>query len=384
MKPRIAIFHPILKAGGGSQAIPLWLAAGIKDFGPVTLISMGEIDLSELNRFYGTGLEAGEIERLSLPVPRWLRHNFDAFKAYRLHRFSKENASKFDVLISTYNVMDFGRRGIQFIADFCFDDNVRRRFDAVAAGARGALYKKSPFRSAYLGFSDIMARRTKKGWMQNLTVANSVWSQNILSRYYGLESTVIYPPVTGVFPESPWEKRENGFLVVGRLQPEKRLERVVAILSRVRSEGFDVHLHIIGRIDDSPYVRTISRLCQQNRNWAYMEGMKGGREKNEFLTRHRFGLSGRQNEPFGIAVGEMVKAGCLVWVPDGGGQTEIVEHPQLTFRDDDEAVDKIMTVLKSNSLQDTLRAHLAGQAGKFSQERFMTEARSLFVRFLEG
>jgi glycosyltransferase involved in cell wall biosynthesis len=382
--PRVAIVHPTLSVGAGSEAVPVWLAMALKDVARVTLITMGAIDLAILNKFFGTSLDLRTVDLVSIPRLRWMKSGFAALQGFPLHRYCRMHVNDHDVWISTYNVMNFGGPGLQFIADFSFDDELRREFDNVAPGVKAFWYRRSPLRSAYLGLSHLLSGRIKKGWRNNLTVANSVWSQKVLRERCGLDSSVIYPPVVGRFPDTPWKDRHNGFVVLGRLNPEKNLERVIAIISRVRHQGFDVHLHILGRIEDNPYVKRIVRLCQKNQEWAFMEGLKGGAEKDKFLSSHKFGLSGRQHEPFGIAVGEMVKARCLVWVPQGGGQTEIVEHPQLTFRDDDEAVDKITTILKSNSLQDTLRAHLASQAGKFSQERFMTEARSLFVRFLEG
>ena len=42
------------------------------------------------------------------------------------------------------------------------------------------------------------------------------------------------------------------------------------------------------------------------------------------MATHRYGIHGMREEHFGMAPAEMARAGAIVWVPRGGGQTEIV------------------------------------------------------------
>jgi hypothetical protein len=105
--------------------------------------------------------------------------------------------------------------------------------------------------------------------------------------------------------------------------------------------------------------------------------------KSQMMAGHKYGLSGRENEPFGIAVAEMVKAGCIVFVPNGGGQTEIADHPALIYESDDDAVRKIETVLVDSSLQASLRTHLAAGARRFSVESFQGQIRQVVEEFLK-
>ena len=381
-KPGIAIIHPLLAVGGGSQARALWLATAAKKDYSVALISMGPVDIPALNAFYGTDLDPEEVEVVSIPIPLMLKKRGDALRGYRLARYCKKTKSLFPIMISSYNVMDFGKKGIQFIADFSFDDAARRRLDQALGGIHGLFYKKSLFRQWYLYLGKLLSGESRKGWRQNITVANSQWSQALLKTTYGLESTVIYPPVFGRFPDRPWDQRENGFVAVGRLEPEKRFEFLIQILNEVRAKGFDVHFHIVGKIEDTYYCRSIQRLCARYQDWVSLEGLLIGQKKDEFFSRHKFGISGRWFEPFGIAVAEMTKAGNIVWVPNGGGQVEIVKHNLLTFHNKDEAVTKIIQVLIHRALQEELLAHLRIQANKFAIERFIAESQSLLEKFL--
>ena len=89
-----------------------------------------------------------------------------------------------------------------------------------------------------------------------------------------------------------------------------------------------------------------------------------------------------QSEAFGISVAEMVKAGCLVFVPGEGGQAEIVSHESLMYSGVEDAVEKINTVLRKPQLQAELRDHLEKQGAKFSTNAFMDGLRAAVERFL--
>jgi glycosyltransferase involved in cell wall biosynthesis len=127
----------------------------------------------------------------------------------------------------------------------------------------------------------------------------------------------------------------------------------------------------------------VKKLAHRNKDWVILEGWAVGQRKKELLAGHRYGIHGRENEPFGIAVGEMVNAGCIVFVPNGGGQVEIVDHPALVFKDEADAVEKIAAVLTSNAEQETLRNHLRQSANRFSTESFQAQMRQVVEDFLK-
>ncbi len=159
---------------------------------------------------------------------------------------------------------------------------------------------------------------------------------------------------------------------------------MVEILRRVRELGHDVHLHVIGSFDNSPYARMVHRLCMENSAWVFLEGQKTGQEKASLLAHHRFGIHGRPYEAFGISVAEMVKAGCIPFIPDTGGQVEIVDEPSLCWSDPDDAVAKIDRVLSSDPLQRRFAATLADRAGRFSPAHFGSQFRTIVKDFAQS
>ncbi len=91
-------------------------------------MTMGATSLGRLNEAYGTALDANRIGIVRIPLPRLLRRRGDAPGAplWLARAARARRASTTILLFSSYNVMDFGRRGLQYVSDFSFDDSLRR------------------------------------------------------------------------------------------------------------------------------------------------------------------------------------------------------------------------------------------------------------------
>ena len=94
------------------------------------------------------------------------------------------------------------------------------------------------------------------------------------------------------------------------------------------------------------------------------------------LVANRYGIHAMVDEHFGMAVAEMVRAGCVVFAHASGGPQEILGDSRVLFHDEDEAVAKILATLRSDALQADLRRHLASRADAYSEERFRATLRS--------
>ncbi|MGA3323498.1 MAG: glycosyltransferase family 4 protein [Terriglobia bacterium] len=383
-KVKVAVVHPGL-GFGGSEAPTLWTIEALKKDYAVTLISMGEVDLERLNAYYGTSLAPGDFSIQRAPLPVGLRGTakFAGLKGRFLLRYVRRVAPEFDILISGYGPMDFGKPGLQMIADFSFVEEWRLELNPSFRTRKAWFYGNTLVRSVYLRLNDCIARVRPEGWKQNLTLANSAWSADRLLKKYGIPSQVVYPPVAIDFPPIPYADRDRGFVCLGRVAPEKCMDSIIEILQKVRERGHDVHLHILGGIDDSDYGRRVRGLAEQFREWVFLEGWTLGDRKRELLAGHRFGIHARPNEPFGIAVAEMVQAGCVVFVASGGGQVEIVNHPALIYENVADAVEKIIAVLTSEAEQEKLRNHLRQGSNSYSVKTFVDEMRRVVAEFIE-
>jgi glycosyltransferase involved in cell wall biosynthesis len=305
------------------------------------------------------------------------RHN-------QLLRAARQVRTHYDVIIGTNNEADFGCRGIQYIHFPRFNDpRVDPRVQRSLDPSTYSWYHRSNtamgwyFRlcGAVSGFS--MARMR-----ENLTLVNSDWTGRVFHETHGVEPVTLYPPVASDFPDVPWERREHGFVCIGRISPEKRLGLIVTILAAVRARGHDVHLHIVGVVDDPEYYHVVQRLQAENPAWVQVDVDLPRHELARLVARHRYGIHGMEHEHFGIAVAEMVNAGCIVFVPGSGGQVEIIgDHSELIYATANEAVDKIAAMLDAPAWQQTLRSQLALRRRRFSAEAFMHQMRSIVERF---
>ena len=385
-RPRAAVIHPRLSYGG-SETGAMWTLQALKHDYDVTLVSGGEVDLQRLNNYYGTDHRRGEfkIHEVRMPLRLDRTAKFAGLRGALFTRECRRLAANFDVITSHYNPIDLGAPLIQFVADFSFAPRFQQTLDPSTTCHLRWWYGDSVLRRAYLNLCDFLAPRHPDDWKKNITVANSRWTANLLEKNFGITANrVQFPPVPGIFPAIPWNDKEDGFVCAGRVVPEKRLDEVIRILDRVRQRNFNVHLHILGRLDGSPYANQIRQLASRHSDWVHAEGLVTGQAKRALMARHKFGINGCRREAFGIAVAEQVKAGCITFVPNGGGQTEIVNHPLLTFTDEDDAVRRIQTVLSSPALQEDLRLHLAGQAQELSSGKFTSTVRQLVAEFLNA
>jgi glycosyltransferase involved in cell wall biosynthesis len=106
-------------------------------------------------------------------------------------------------------------------------------------------------------------------------------------------------------------------------------------------------------------------------------------EMTELVARHRYGIHAKPDEHFGIAVAEIVKAGCIVFVPNDGGQVEIVGgDDRLLYRSAEDAVAKILRVMKDPDEQAALRRHLDSRRHLFSTEEFVRHIQDVVRQFL--
>lgn len=382
-KLKIGIAHPRLGWGGSEKRV-LWGIEALKKDYEVTLITAGNFRLEELNRYYGTSLHPNDFEVRQAPLPFFLRNNAKAaaLRGSIYQRFCRRVASDFDVLISAYGPCDFGVPAIHFIPDFSWDNKIRKKLHPIPPGL---IYRDNLLRKMYLFFSRAFANFSGRDLFggEDLMIAVSPWVANLMRDKYGIECKVLFSPVVGDFTSFPHKERESGFVCLGRIAPEKRIERSIEILSKVRQKGHDLHLHIIGGLDNTPYSKFINSLVLNNSTWLMCEGRLFLKDKIEILSKHYFGLHACQGDAFPGAVAEMVKAGCIVFAPKEGGQAEIINHPSLLYGSTEEAVEKIDAVLRDPAIQADLRNHLKKQGAKFSTSKFMDGLRAAVEKFLE-
>ncbi len=380
-RPRVIIGHPRI-GFGGSESTVMWLIEALKRDCNVTVMTTGGWDLAKLNGFYGTDIREDEVAVRIAPVPLLLRNlSVAALRGACYQRFAYQIAAEYDVRISAYNITDWGLPAVHFIADFSWHRRLREQLDPPS---QGLIYKNSILRKAYLGLANIYANPSGRDVLrEDPIIANSRWTADLIRRTCGVDcEAVVYHSTWAEFPFVAWEEKEQAFVMISRIVPEKRIEQAIAILEAVRERGHAIRLHLCGPIQNDTYGKRIIRLCRKHSDWIIAEGQVSGERKAQLLARCRFGIQTRSAEPFGISVAEMVKAGAIVFAPNDGGQAEILQRPELLFADTDDAVEKILAVLEDPSCQLTLRTLLADLSQRFNAHTFIQEARACLAGLL--
>lgn len=360
-KQSVAVFYPSF-AGGGAESVGLWILEALKEKYNVTLVTLLDVDFPSLNSMYGTHLSSESVKVKSI-FPKWMFSGLEfimannsvvrKFLVHLLIRYFKSQSRDDDLALSAYNAIDLGRSGIQYIHWI----NV---FD-----------KDSPF------YKNNVSEFSDERMKSNLSLANSYMVADAIRTEYGLESTVVYPPVVLEVQQVPWEQKENAFICSGRLTEPKQPHKAINILKQVREKGFDVKLYLTGGgggFYGLRYLRFLKKMVAENSDWVTLYQDLPYRDYVNLLSKCRYGFHYKR-EPFGISIAEMVKAGAIPFVRTEGGQTEIVgqQNQDLLFMKDKDAAEKIVNVLSNLEKQQALRLSLEERQQMFSTDKFMSE-----------
>ena len=388
IKKKILLIQPELNNIGGGNIVNSWMLEALKKDYDITIMTWTAMDIAAVNLSCGTSLSPTDFKiRIPAKLIKFLvdliPENLWHYQRFcMLMRWCKLIRFRYDILMTTCNECDFGSKGIQYVH---FPYHLEKWGEEPCHIRQDGLYlfikrwittRIRPWRRIS-GFSFDRMR-------QNVTLVNSDWTGKIYQDTYNSPSVIVYPPVPGNFPEVAWEQKENGFVCIGRISYEKRYENIIAILSKVRVFFPEIHLHIIGvSVDyDLACYNRVKLKLKENNEWVFLHENISRDELIDLVCQHRYGIHAMENEHFGIAVAEMVQAGCLTFVPNNGGQVEIVgKDPRLLYQTDDDAVEKIVHVLRSNQEQMSLREHLKSRKELFTTEKFMQHIQKIVKDF---
>jgi len=386
---KVLLVEPLLKPLGGGIGVAVWIIQVLQENSDLCLLTWELPNIELINQYYGTSLEKSKFKVYSVsPFLRFLINfipdssNFQIFCL--LMRIAKKMQWDYDVVITARDEADLGEKGIQYI-NYPYSYHLYQKFEVSAKQSwyHRLWYVLNFYYRPWRLISDYSFERMKN----NLTLVNSDWTGKITKKLYGIETKTVYPPVPGIFKEVPWMERENGFVCIGRFVPEKRLEMIVEILAKVRAQGYDLHLHIIGSYDTRwghEYYYQVKKLVEQNSSWIFLNENLSRQNLLNLVSQHKYGIHAMVDEHFGIAVAEMVKSGCITFVPNDGGQVEIVgKDDRLLYSTVEEAVIKILRILSDPKEQIILAEYLKSRGELFSSDRFSKNIKEIVEQFCQ-
>ncbi len=347
-----------------------WMVHALAAEHDVTTITMGDWSAAGTNAFYGTSIPES-IRKHVVPAPwRWLsglpEDRLTRLRMCGVLRYAHPLAAGYDLLVSADNFAAFANRGIQY-AHFPADLQPRPARWPLLVGA-------------YFRLCDGLVGARWGDAAANLTLANSRWTAAGLERRGDVsEVRVLYPPVIDPGRGLPWADRDETFLCIGRFHGSKRIETAISIVARVRTTTMlRARLIVTGSAVDREYTARMHRLAERHGSWIEFREDLSRTELNQLMGRSRYGIQAMENEHFGMATAEMIRAGCVVFAHDSGGTREVLnEEPQLLWRSEDDAVRKISDLKK----HEPLRARLQEHARQFSTEQFVAHFQDIVRTF---
>ncbi|APE95315.1 glycosyltransferase [Halodesulfurarchaeum formicicum] len=359
---RVAVVHNTLDFQGGADAVCLATCEAILRDHEVALFTIGETDPAVLAARFDADVTGLDVQRPPLNSvigtavtalgPRIGPQL--AFRSVLVSWYYQSHADEFDLAVSTANEMALPEPSIQYVHDPQYH---RNRLDGTTEGRLNPLW-------SWFGSPDTES-------LQEATVlANSSYTADRMAEIYGVRPQVVHPPVDAIDSTRPWENREQGIVVVGRIAPDKNVLQGIEIVDRLRERGIDIHLHIAGSAPPTyrSYVKRVETEAR-NRSFVTVERNLSRDRLESLLGAHRYGLNLKRDEHFGMSVAEYVTAGMIAFAPNHGGQREILDdRSDRLFDSIAGAVDLIERAIETGARPSLPR-------DRFGRDRFKKEMR---------
>jgi glycosyltransferase involved in cell wall biosynthesis len=202
-----------------------------------------------------------------------------------------------------------------------------------------------------------------KNWKNQLklknihhVVVNSRFTKSVVDVEYGINSTVLYPPVAPINNSIP---KEDLILSVGRFEPSlnvKKQDILIEAFKRLSPQSPSWRLVLVGGSSNEAWVSSLqeralgypievitnathadleSLYCRAKIYW-HAAGYGVDEAKNPELTEH-----------FGISTVEAISAGAIPLVVGKGGQVEIVPDPQYHWDHIEDLVAKTISIISN-------------------------------------
>ena len=369
---KVLVAHGDLTAGGGAEAYAIGIIAALQRAGH----QVGVLDIDGHLRADGTRSRPLIFTALLRVFGRRLALWKYAFVCRALVRIETE----YDRVVLSYGEGPaLTRPSVRILhAPALFDGKPA----LLAALGVSALAPRLWIRQFYAHLCSLVARPALDA-PNVATVANSSWTAGMARSLAGMDAErVVYPGVMMRPNFSTAIKRDRfRILALGRIVANKRFEDAVTLVEQLNSAGLPARLQIVGRADTRYARRFLTRM--QNHPLLILSPDADDQTLVRALAEARLGFHGYRNEHFGIAVGEMITAGVLPLVFDGGGVCELVPEPSLRFRDEEDAIAKAKAILlASNRDYSTLICKLQRTPALRAAHRFEEELDDLVAEHL--
>jgi len=393
----ITVIHNNLNKKGGGEKVCMTILEALQDEHDLTLLLSTDVEeFNSLNEYFNTNIEDIDIEVMTVAGQDLLPilERVSAFDVWKFGYFTKalrhalfnryclQSIESTDLIISTWDEVSTKQNSVQYI-------HWPNRYKNLVL-TESLSYGQGVVSAVKL--FNFICRKFGKFSKEDITearlVCNSDRTASQVKQWYGVRPQVLNPPIdtSGLSGGHSWEDREDGIIFLSRIHPGKNIEWLIEILYQVRQRGHDIHFHVIGPKDtDHPeYYQKIQSLSNEQ-DFVTLEGQMQGEALNRMLREHKYGINGSRTEQFGIAIAEMIAAGMIPFVPNSGGQRELVkENPAVMFDTTEEAVEKIAKIHSDSHLAAETRQSFPDIEKEYGKKVFKKEIQQIVDEQLDS
>jgi glycosyltransferase involved in cell wall biosynthesis len=359
------VVHTSLNARGGGERLAVATIHALSSMGVrVELATVEKPDMALIHDAYGRSIDRDlkKIRTLGLFNGAWkgmtVNTHGDMLPFYR-RDFTKKNSIVYCHYPIAGHLMDCGD------SDYAA---VLRNMCLATMSEKG--------RGTYLE----AAKSAYREMMTSSTVlTNSEFSRKAIFKSFGVDSTVIHPPVdTDAFRSVALSsgERDDSILAVSRFHPSKKIENAVRLARLLKKNDLGSGMTIAGNMSPggAGYYSHLRRLVERYGLGDFVRFEVNARFDRllDLMRTAKVYVHPLPGEPFGISTVEAMSAGLVPVVPDIGGHAEFVpaKYQFHTFGQGVEAVAAALEAPASERIQisrSTERYSTANYVKKFQQ-----------------
>ncbi len=199
-------------------------------------------------------------------------------------------------------------------------------------------------------------------------ISNAVCKR--IEKYYKRKANLIFPPVNLDIKSKEIKKKEDYFLVVGRLVKYKRVDLVVRVFNKL---GFP--LVIVGEGKEEKKLKAMAST-----NISFIKKLTDDELINYYKKCRAVIFA--QEEDFGLVAAEAQACGTPVIAYKKGGIKDIVIDGKTGIFFDKQTEDSLESALLKFEKVNFNQSFIMGQGGKFTKERFKAELSRIIKRYV--
>ena len=315
--------------------------------------------------------------------------NLDIKKIRKLDLFNKNEKAGCDLTINTHgDMLPFFREDFTKMNSivYCHYPTARYLMDLGDPMYSDILQDMSRCSLKYTDNSSVGARNPYCKMMQNSTVlTNSEFSRRAIFREFGVDSTVLPPPVdVDTFRNAALssDARDESVLVVSRFHQSKKLENAIRLAEMLKQDGIGRYVKIAGNMSpaDAAYFGYLNDLARQHglEDFVKFEVNINFDRLLDLMRKAKVYFHPMPGEPFGISTVEAMSAGLIPVVPAFGGHTEFVP-PKYQFSTFGEAVEAVAAAFDAPASE---RIQISHSAQKYSTANFVKRLQQIVTEVL--